>query len=320
MTTEQVIAPMMTPFPINRAGQFEPARAMDAMQAVIAESRQITREEAAAHTGLRPQHQMYWRINPHPKNPNRRPRAGWIIVGPSSRSENAELEMNKFARNKDAEPLYAYGSYEGGGGSVLSQNENESQGFPFGRFTELFAKGGIVEMPLSQLVHLGYHKRPACVAARPELANVLQLSCPLQCTDEHGDIFTFPSQQILNQHIDTSPRHKNERGSMAAANILKDQLQQSNVSPETIASIVAAVMTAMGGKTAPVEPEPVAPAPPVIGNPWELPDRKDLWAAMKNAGVAEGHKFVELNTEAMQQILREHFSRLETEAGYEEVA
>ncbi len=193
-------------------------------QRIVAESRGASaRSDARTH---KPEEYMYWKVNENATG-GWASRRGWIIQGPGPGSVRGEEDVVRFARIKQARPLYEFGSYEGGGGGnfgsdgrnpllVLQENSHS----PYGSLTELYQRpGGLKAMPKSQLVWLNHHRKPEILAARPDLADVVDIECPLRCpsTASPNGISVFTTQAAVDQHM--SVAHKNERQAELSARI-----------------------------------------------------------------------------------------------------
>lgn len=209
---------------------------------------------------FKPQELMYWKVRENPTHEGWKRRAGWIIIGPGTGSVGAAEEMLRFSTVKEVDPLYQFGSYEGGGGT---KNRNPlmvdgpSRQHPWGVWTELFQKpGGLALMPKSQLISLGFHRKPEIRRARPDLADVADISCDI--CPEGTSVYT--ARQHLSQHMAIA--HKGERHAELAARINADAIaaiagkQAPGLDPQAIATIVAATIAAIQGTSAPAAPEP----------------------------------------------------------------
>ncbi len=193
-------------------------------QRIVAEGRGANgRADSRTH---KPEEYMYWKVREDAVGGwlNRR---GWIIQGPGPGSVRGEEDVIRFGRIKQATPLYQFGSYEGGGGGNFgSDGRNpllvlkESPASPYGALTELFQRpGGLAAVPKSQLVWLGYHRKPEILKARPDLADVVDIECPLRCPSDSSPtgISVFATQSAVDQHM--SVAHRNERQAELSARI-----------------------------------------------------------------------------------------------------
>jgi len=250
------------------------------------------------------QEMMYWRVRPNPRHEGWKARANWIIPGPGSGTVDAASEMARFQQLKECDPLYEYGSYEGGGGTnnrnpLLVDRVDVKN--PYGCWTELFQKpGGLAAMPKSQLVSLGFHRIPEIRKARTDLHDVIDYVCEL-CPPGTS---VFTRSQDRGQHM--SIIHKNERQSELAARINADAIERirdvvaPGIDPNLIASIVAATVAAMNGN---------APAPAPVAAPVVDPDSRPQllkYIAEHKLSLPEGRSVMSLTKDEALAIVNAH--------------
>lgn len=290
-------------------------------QRIIAESRG-TRAQGETRTH-KPEEYMYWKVREHPSRTGWKKRAGWIILGPGPGSVRGEEDVVRFSRIKEADPLYQFGSYEGGGGGNFgSDGQNpllvsgESSSHPYGSFTELFQKrGGIEAVPKTQLVALGFHRKPEIRAARPDVADVVDYECPLRCSSDASPtgVSIFSSQSACDQHM--SVVHKQERQSELAARINADAINRigervaPGVDPNLIAAIVSATVAAMNG--APVvaaAPTPIPTPEPVAAPEVDTDSRSQLikYVAANDLPLPEGRSVQSLTKDEAFALVNAH--------------
>lgn len=150
--------------------------------------------ETPAMGGRRaPRAVQYWRMwTDDPDNK----RHNWINVGPSLNPSTA-VEYTEFMEKKAAQPLPEYGKYDGV--KNLAQGIDRSE--PYGsttRYNPLLRQGGLKEFPRSQIIALGWHRKPEFLEELIKLdetfADVEQFVC-----DIDGKVFN--SQRELQTYM-----------------------------------------------------------------------------------------------------------------------
>lgn len=279
------------------ATEMDPKEFSSLAETILAEARNAGKPQRANGELFKAQELMYWKVRENPTHPGWKARAGWVIVGPGSGSLGAAEEMLRFSTVKECDPLHQFGSYEGGGGN---KNRNPlmvdgvSRLHPWGVWTELIRKpGGLAMMPKSQLISLGFHRKPEIRNARPDLANVIDYQCEI--CPEGTNVFT--ARQHLSQHMAIA--HKGERHAELAARINADAIaaiassNNPGVNAELIASVVAATIAAIQGAPAQAPAEPAADPTSrpqllkyIAENKIPLPEGKQVFQLTKDEALS----------------------------------
>lgn len=121
-----------------------------------------------------------------------------------------------------------------------------------------FGKEGEYLIPAEQLVTLNFHRVPGMREQRPDLAGATDLPCPYGCIDEQtrrprlfAGLTRDQAQRSVDQHI--VAMHKDAVASRAVGDTISKAMESvlgkggGGMTPETIAAIVAATVTAMTG-------------------------------------------------------------------------
>lgn len=154
-----------------------------------------------------------------------------------------------------------------------------------------YGPAGEYLMPPDQLIAYGWHRNPAVVAKRPDVANVKDYECPHRCVDRTtGKITVFSSQGLLDRHLDSDPDHRAVRTQHAMTETLTKVLAPQAVAPAIdmdalVASITAKVTAELEAKyAAPTPPTPAARYPE--GSPDESWPRTALMAWAKDNNLS----------------------------------
>lgn len=205
----------------------------------------------AGQGGMVNRHEQYWRFctDETCMKPGHVKQRGFIKVGPSLKSRNGAIDFENYKSTKHAEPLPQYGQYEVG----YELHTNYSARNPFGPFTPLISQpGGINEFPREQIIHYGWHRHEVIRKARPDLNDQMDVKCPYGCAGR-----LFPDEDAKLRHVQAV--HDKQMISEAMTRpiekmteALKDTLaRETGGNTELVATVVAAVMAAMKGGTAP---------------------------------------------------------------------
>lgn len=172
---------------------------------------------------------------------------GWVTTGPVM-SPRTSIEYTEFQANKHSTPLDIYGQWTIG--KVNGQKYDLTD--PPRRFQAIIELGGINEFPLDQMQAYNWHRFPIMTKVRPELLNVVEIPCVYGCSNRK-----FVGQDSYNNHINVM--HKDVMAPEAMGRSLQAAISTMNtnnqMNPETLASIVTAVMAAYDNKFPRVEPK-----------------------------------------------------------------
>ena len=183
---------------------------------------------------------QYWKkctgCNYHTKD------LGYVTVGPAM-SPRTAIEFSEFQANKHTTPLTQYGKYIVG--KVAGQKYDLTN--PAVKFQAIIELGGINEFPLEQMIEYNWHRYPVMVQVRPELANIVEISCQHGCVNRKF-IQTVNGLSIGYQSH-CSVMHKDIIQSESIGRQFKEAMitnsQSATLDTETLTKIAIAIGMAM---------------------------------------------------------------------------
>jgi hypothetical protein len=182
-----------------------------------------------------------------------------------------------------------------------------------------YSRPGQYLITAEQLVTLGLHRLPEVKAARPDLAEAVDLECPYRCmAGDKRRLFSGLTEAIAQQSVDQHvvAAHKDAVASAAVGDaVAKAMKTVGGGDTSQIAAIVAAVVAALN----PVQTAAVAAVavgqPPVeewadvpepSGNPDETWTRARMFNWMKGQGMKFPDKFQSLKQAELLSYIREN--------------
>jgi len=115
------------------------------------------------------------------------------------------------------------------------------------RFGPLIRNGGIQQIPFSQMVEYGWHRRPEIVKVIPELGTVVDIPCEHGCPTEGPRAKRYITVGDYQEHC--SVMHTDVAGSDAMGRTIKEAIEAIGKSNSSVAmnpvDIAAAVVLAL---------------------------------------------------------------------------
>lgn len=150
---------------------------------------------------------------------------GWLMVGPWP-NKYTMYEVEEFQKVKHATRLddtfIAPQQLPGG----TWTNVTEELKNPDTRWIPLIRNGGIREMPIEQMVALGWHRYPAYRSAVPELVQYQDIYCEYGCPRTGRDARVFVSEDGYKNHI--SVAHRDVQAPKAIGDVLTKYLAEAS--------------------------------------------------------------------------------------------
>jgi hypothetical protein len=195
-------------------------------------------EDIKLATGRGSREVQYWKLCERPECYQHTTRKGWVVIGPAY-SPRTAVEYIEFQQHKHATPLDKYGKSSSG-----AMFEGETRLIP------LIESGGIHEIPFTQLVAYGWHRRPLIVKAIPELAKVVDIPCEYGCTTEGPDARLFTTVMDYQNHC--SVMHRDVVGANAMGQQIKGTIEslgavQNRWSKEDLVELAKVLAVALKG-------------------------------------------------------------------------